>query len=153
MNPCYPEKSIKITDIIDGFASQLEDYSLLLRYTYELKTMLMEGCAEDLLEKKIKERGILLHKLTESRKLFNLCKELSDIADNSSWKLQANKVLQKVCQILDTTVSLDVDNVSLTKKYIKNITLNLEKIKEGKCFLSTLGKHVDNTPSFVNICG
>lgn len=153
MNPRCPKKTNEINFIVDSFAKQLQDYSLLQRYTCELKTMLTDGYTEDSLKKLIKERGLLIDKLTESRKHFDLFKEFSDITDNVKWKSEANDLLQKIRQLLDTTVSLDADNIALTKECIKDITLNLEKIKEGKYFVSTLGKHIDNTPSFINICG
>lgn len=147
-----PQKTKELGDIQDLFISQLEDYNLLLHYTCELKKMLAEGCDEDSLWEKIKGRGLLIEKLTVSKKHFDSLKEYPDIADNEQ-KLQINGLLQKIRQLLDATVSLDTENVALMKHRIKEITLNLEKIKEGKCFMSNLKKHNNNTPSFVDVCG
>ncbi|GAN35059.1 MAG: hypothetical protein DYG83_13630 [Candidatus Brocadia sp. AMX2] len=152
-NSYCPGKSKEIKDIIKVLATHLEDYHLLFRYTHELKTMLTKGCAEDFLENIIKERGLLIDKLVASKKYFDSLKEFPDIVDNSEWKLQTNELLQKIRQLLDATVSLDAENVFLMKQCIKDITLNLEKIKEGKYFISNLGKHINNTPFFVDVCG
>lgn len=153
MNPYCPKKSNELEYIIDIFASYLEDYHLLFHYTSELKIMLTKAYAEDSLEKIIKERGLLIDKLTTSKKYFDSLKEFSDIADNSERKLQINELVQKIWQLLDATVSLDVENISLMKQCIKDVTLSLEKIKEGMYFVSNLGKHTDNKPSFVDVCG
>jgi hypothetical protein len=147
------KKSKEVKDIVDILARQVEDYRLLFRYTCKLKILLTKGCAEDSLEKMIKERGLLIDKLISSKKCFDFLKEYPDIADNSKWKSQTNELLQKIQKLLDATVSLDAENVFLMKQCMKGITLNLEKIKEGKYFMNNLGKHIDSKPSFVDICG
>ncbi|MFN3533294.1 MAG: hypothetical protein ACK41Q_12415 [Candidatus Brocadia sp.] len=152
-NPYCSEKSREIEAIIDVLSSHLEDYRLLFHYTHELKIMLSKGYAENSLEKIIKERGFLIDKLTISKKYFDSLKKFPDIADNSEWKLQINELLQKIRQLLEAVASIDAENISLIMQCIKDVTLSLEKIKEGKYFVSNLEKHIDNTSSFIDVCG
>lgn len=146
------QQTKELVDIQELLFSQLEDYNLLLHCTCELKEMLTQGCDEDALWEKIKGRELLIEKLTVSKIHFDSFKEYHDIAGNES-KFQIKGLLQIIRQLLVATVSLDTENVALMKHRIKDITFNLEKIKEGKCFVSNLKKHNNNTPSFVDVCG
>lgn len=151
--PHRPEKLKDQEGILSILASQLEDYQLLFIYTSKLKEMLIDDCIGDSLEGIIKARGSLIDKLTTSKKYYDSLKEFSDFADNDERKLQINELIKEIRRLLDDTVSLDAENISLMKQCIKDVTLSLEKIKEGKYFISSLGKHIDNTPSFIDICG
>ncbi|MEP9412091.1 MAG: hypothetical protein HRF42_11985 [Candidatus Brocadia sp.] len=154
MNPqYYPEKLKNPEDIQSILASQVEDYQLLFIYTSKLKKMLVKDCIGNSLEEIIKVRGVLIDKLTTSKKYYDSLKEIYDFTDNDERKLQLKELAKKIRQLLEDTVSLNAENISLMKQRIKNIVLSLEKIKEGKCFISNLAKHIDNTPSFIDICG
>lgn len=142
-----------IEKTINILATQLEYHKALLRNTCEMKTMLSENCVGDLFEEKVKERGLLINNISSSKKYFDSVKECLSFADNIKWKPQANDLLQQIQQSLDATVSVNAEIVILIKQCIKEITFNLEKIQDGKHLLSDLGKHISNTPSFVDVCG
>ncbi len=150
---CCPEKSKEVKEILNIITKQAEDYHLLFIYTRKLKKMLLEECNEDSLEKIIKERGLLIDKLIASKKYLDTFKEFPHITDHSRWKLQIYTLVQNIRQLLDDIISLDAVNISLMKQCIIDITLSLEKIKEGRHFMSTMEKHIDNTPFYIDVCG
>lgn len=141
-------------EIIDTLLFYLEDHKMLLQYTKELNTILTDGCSEELIEEKIKKRGMLLDKLIVSKKYLDSVKKNLDSSDNTVWKLQIEELSQQIRQLLDTTISLDAESVSLMKQCIKDITLNLEKIQEGKHLVNNLKKYTAGTSaSLIDISG
>lgn len=153
--PNHNEKIKEVGEIIDTLILYLEGHKTLYQYTAELKKILTEDdCDEELLEEKIKERGMLLDKLISSKKYLDSVKINLDSSDNNIRKLQIEELSQQIRQLLDTTISLDEENVSFMKQRIKDITLSLEKIQEGKYLVNNLKKHTASTSvSLIDISG
>lgn len=153
-NSNYNEKIKEVGEIIDTLILYLENHKILYQYTEELKKILTEDYDEKLLEEKIKERGLLLDKLISSKKYLDSVKINLDSSDNNIWKLQVEELSQQIKQILEATVSLDAENVSLMKRRIKDITLNLEKIQDGKYLTNNLKKYTCSiSASLIDISG
>ncbi len=139
--------------IINILTELLEDYKTLFNYTREIKRTLSENYNENILEKNIIKRGLLINKITSTAKYYNTIKGCSNFADNIKWKARANEVLQEIQQLLDNTILLDNGIASIIKQRIRDVTFDLEKIQEGKHFVDSLKKHFNVTPSFIDICG
>ncbi len=140
------EKAIEILTI------QLKYYKELFVHTGALKDMLVKDCNEDILSKKMEERGLLIDKIISSKKYYDSIKECADSADNKV-KACTDKLLQEIQQILNSIVISDAENIALIKNYIKDITFNLEKIQESKHLVNDLKKRMSNSPVFVDVCG
>ncbi len=153
--PDYNEKiNNEGVEIIDTLILYLEDHKMLLQYTKELNKILTDGCSEELIEEKTKERGLLLDKLIPSKKYLDSVKKNLDFSDNTIWKLQIEELSQQIRQLLNTTISIDAENISFMKQRIKDITLSLEKIQEGKYLINSLKKYAASTSaSLIDISG
>lgn len=139
--------------IIDLFTTLLKDHKALLHNTHEIKRVLLEGYYENSLEENIKERRLLIDKIDSLVKYYHSIKECPDFTDNCKWKLQKSELLQQIQQLSNATAFLNDEIISLINQRIKNVTFDLEKIQEGKHLVSNLKKHVNNTPSLVDVCG
>ena len=146
------DETNNIDKVIEILTLQLKYYKELFVHTGVLKEMLMKNCNEDILSKKMEERGLLIDKIISSKKYYDSIKECTDSADNRV-KACTDKLLQEIQQILNSVVIFDTENIALIKNYIKDITFNLEKIQESKHFVNDLKKHMSNSPVFVDVCG
>ena len=146
------DETNKIDKVIEILTLQLKYYKELFVHTSVLKEMLIKDCNEEILSKKMEERGLLIDKIISSKKYYDSIKECADSADNRV-KACTDKLLQEIQQILNSVVMLDTDNIALIKNYIKDITFNLEKIQDSKHFVNDLKKHMSNSPVFVDVCG
>jgi hypothetical protein len=108
---------------------------------------------ENVLGKKMKERGLLIDKIASSAKYYHSIKTYHNFADTSNCKTQINELIHRIQKLLDSTVLLDKEIISLIRQRVEDITLNIEKNQEGKHFVSTLKKELCDTPTFVDICG
>ncbi len=142
----------KVEKVIEILTIQLKYYKELFVHTGVLKEMLMKNGNEDILSKKMEERGVLIDKIISSKKYYDSIKECADSADNKG-KACTDKLLQEIQQILNSVVILDTENIALIKNYIKDITFNLEKIQESKHFVNALKKNMSNSPVLVDVCG
>lgn len=141
------EKTLNILTIL------LEDHTTLLYFSQEIKNALSGNCEENILEKKLKERGLLIDKIASSIKYYHSIKTYHIFADTSDCKTQINELIHRIQKLLDNTVLLDKEIISLIKQRVKDIKFNLEKNQVGKHFVSNLKINLGNRPSFVDICG
>ncbi len=142
-----------IEKIINILAILLEDHTTLLYYSHEIKSALSMNYEENILGKKMKERGLLIDKIASSIKYYHSIKTYYNFADTNNCKTQINKLIHRIQKLLDSTVLLDKEIISLIRQRVEDITLNIEKNQEGKHFVNTLKKELCDTPSFVDICG
>ena len=146
----------KINDgekIIEILTTQLKYHQELLRDTSKFKELLTENSNEDLLDKAIRERGLLIDKIASSNKYYYSIKESCRFADNSNWKTSMDELLQNIRQLWNSTVIINADNIALIRDHIKEITSNLEKIQEGKHLVNNEKKCIEILPSLVDVCG
>ena len=143
----YIEKIINILTIL------FEDHTTLLYFSQEIKNALSGNCEENILEKKLKERGLLIDKIASSIKYYHSIKTYHNFADTSNCKTQINELIHRIQKLLDSTVLIDKEIMSLIRQRVEDITSNIKINQEGKHFVSTLKKELCNTPSFVDICG
>jgi hypothetical protein len=146
------DETNNVEKIIETLTLQLKYYKELFDHTGVLKEMLVKNCNEDILSKKMEERGLLIDKIIASKKYYDSIKECADSADNKV-KACADKLLQEIQQTLNSVVISDSENIALIKNHIKDITFNLEKIQESKHFVNDLKKRTSNSAVFVDICG
>ena len=146
------DETNNIEKVIEILTLQVKYYKELFVHTSEIKEILIKNCNEDILSKRMEERGLLIDKIISSKKCYDSIKECADAADNKG-KACTNKLLQEIQQILNSVVIFDTENIALIKNYIKDITFNLEKIQESKHFVNDLKKHMSNSPVFVDVCG
>ena len=146
------DETNKIDKVIEILTLQLKYYKELFVHTSEIKEILIKNCNEDILSKRMEERGLLIDKIISSKKYYDSIKECADAADNKG-KACTDKLLQEIQQILNSVVVFDRENIALINNYIKDITFNLEKIQESKHFVNDLKKHMSNSPVFVDVCG
>lgn len=146
------KKTKNTENLIEILTTHLKYHEELLNYTCKLKEMLTENCDSDRMDRIIYERGLLIDRITSSKKYYDSIKESVNFTDNI-WKSNTETLLQQIRQLLNTTVTIDAENISLAKDYTKDITLNLEKIQENRHFINDLKKHHSNTPLFVDVCG
>ncbi|MBM4064122.1 MAG: hypothetical protein FJ266_00505 [Planctomycetes bacterium] len=146
------DETNNIEKVIEILTIQLKYYKELFVHTSALKDMLVKDCNEEILSKKMEERGLLIDKIISSKKYYDSIKECADSADNKI-KAYTDKLLQEIQQILNSIVIFDTENIALIKNYIKDITFNLEKIQESKHLVNDLKKRMSNSPVFVDVCG
>lgn len=146
------DETNNIEKVVEILTLHLKYYKELFVHTRVLKEMLMKNCNEDILSKRMEERGLLIDKIISSKKYYDSIKECIDSADNRV-KACTDKLLQEIRQILNSVVIFDTENIALIKNYIKDITFNLEKLLESKHFVNDLKKHMSNSPVFVDVCG
>ena len=148
----FSDETNKIEKVIETLTLQLKYYKELFVHTSVLKEMLIKDCNEDILSKKMEERGLLIDKIISSKKYYDSIKECADSADNKV-KACTDKLLQEIQQILNSIVIFDAENIALINNYIKDITFNLRKIQESKHFVNALKKNMSNSPVLVDVCG
>lgn len=146
------DETNNIEKVIEILTLQLKYYKELFVHTGVLKEMLMKNCNEDVLSRKMEERGLLIDKIISSKKYYDSIKECANYADNRV-NACTDKLLQEIQQILNSVVIFDTENIALIKNYIKDITFNLEKIQESKHLVNDLKKDMNNSPVFVDVCG
>ena len=146
------DETNNIEKVIEILTLQLKYYKELFVHTSEIKEILIKNCNEDILSKRMEERGLLIDKIISSNKYYDSIKECADAADNKG-KACTDKLLQEIQEILNSVVVFDRENIALIKNYIKDITFNLEKIQESKHFVNDLKKHMSNSQVFVDVCG
>lgn len=71
---------------------------------------------------------------------FVSIKEFFDFTDNNGWNSETNETWMQVKQELNAIVVLNEEITSLIKQQINDIVSYLEKIQEGRHFISTLKK-------------
>jgi hypothetical protein len=151
--PMITDKRNDIEHLTEVLIAQLKYHEELLQCTCELKEMVTEDYDSDRMDKIIHERGLLIDRITSSKKYYDSVKENINFADNNIGNSYTETLLQQIRHVLNTTVTLDAENISLVKEYMKDITLNLEKIQENRHFINDLKKHNSNQPLFVDVCG
>lgn len=139
--------------VIAFLGAQLEEYRELVCTTNEIKDALLEGCNVDLLSDKVDKRARLLKALTSAGKDYESMCKIDDFSDNLDLKAHANGVFKEIRVALDSIASADAEIVSLMQKHIHDITLDIEKIQEGKNFMDNLKKQTCNPPVLVDVCG
>lgn len=144
---------MNIEKIIHILTILLEDHKTLLCFSHEIKSALLENSEENILREKMKERGLMIDKITSSIKYYHSINTYHDFADNSNCEIQINELSHQIQKLLDNAILLDKEIVSLIRQRVEVITSNIEINQEGKHFVSNLKKDLCNTPSFVDICG
>lgn len=129
------------------------DSNALFKHTLEIKKALSDNISKNILEDTFKKRGLLLEKLNSSIMKFVSIKEFFDFTDNNGWNSETNETWMQVKQELNAIVVLNEEITSLIKQQINDIVSYLEKIQEGRHFISTLKKHLSPTDSLVDIFG
>lgn len=140
----------KILDMISILAL---DSNALFKHTLEIKKALSDNISKNILEDTFKKRGLLLEKVNSSIMKFVSIKEFFDFTDNNGWNSETNETWMQVKQELNAIVVLNEEITSLIKQQINDIVSYLEKIQEGRHFISTLKKHLSPTDSLVDIFG
>lgn len=140
----------KILDMISILAL---DSNALFKHTLEIKKALSDNISKNILEDTFKKRGLLLEKVNSSLMKFVSIKEFFDFTDNNGWNSETNETWMQVKQELNAIVVLNEEITSLIKQQINDIVSYLEKIQEGRHFISTLKKHLSPTDSLVDIFG
>jgi hypothetical protein len=138
---------------LEFLEEQLGEYKMLVCCTNEIKKILLEGFDEELLGQRLRARESLLKKLVSSEKGYVPIRKFNDFPDDSEVKLRANEIIREIKTVLDRVASLDNEVVSLIQKRIHDITLDIEKVKEGKCFVDNLKKQTVNSSVLVDVCG
>lgn len=146
-------KKNDIEHLTEVLIAQLKYHEELLQCACELKETFTENYNSDRMDKIIHERGLLIDRITSSKKYYDSIKETINFADNNVGNSNTETLLQQIRRVLNTTVTLDAENISLVKEHMKDITLNLEKIQENRHFINDLKKHNSNQPLFVDVCG
>lgn len=139
--------------IIDMLSILTLDSKALFNHTLEIKKALSGNVSENILEDTFKKRGLLLEKMNSSIKKFDSIKEFCDFTDNNGWNSEANETLLQIKQELNAIVVLNEEITSLIKQQISDTMSCLEKIQEGRHFISTLKEHLSPTASLVDIFG
>lgn len=129
------------------------DSNALFKHTLEIKKALSDNISKNILEDTFKKRGLLLEKVNSSIMKFVSIKEFFDFTDNNGWNSETNEIWMQVKQELNAIVVLNEEITSLIKQQINDIVSYLEKIQEGRHFISTLKKHLSPTDSLVDIFG
>lgn len=129
------------------------DSNALFKHTLEIKKALSDNISKNILEDTFKKRGLLLEKVNSSLMKFVSIKEFFDFTDNNGWNSETNETWMQVKQELNAIVVLNEEITSLIKQQINDIVSYLEKIQEGRHFISTLKKHLSPTDSLVDIFG
>lgn len=129
------------------------DSNALFKHTLEIKKALSDNISKNILEDTFKKRGLLLEKVNSSLMKFVSIKEFFDFTDNNGWNSETNEIWMQVKQELNAIVVLNEEITSLIKQQINDIVSYLEKIQEGRHFISTLKKHLSPTDSLVDIFG
>lgn len=129
------------------------DSNALFKHTLEIKKALSDNISKNILEDTFKKRGLLLEKVNSSLMKFVSIKEFFDFTDNNGWNSETNETWMQVKQELNAIVVLNEEITSLIKQQINDIVSYLEKIQEGRHFISTLKKHLSPTDPLVDIFG
>lgn len=129
------------------------DSNALFKHTLEIKKALSDNISKNILEDTFKKRGLLLEKVNSSIMKFVSIKEFFDFTDNNGWNSETNETWMQVKQELNAIVVLNEEITSLIRQQINDIMSYLEKIQEGRHFISTLKKHLSPTDSLVDIFG
>ncbi|OOP55893.1 MAG: hypothetical protein AYP45_12040 [Candidatus Brocadia carolinensis] len=116
------------------------DSNALFKHTLEIKKALSDNISKNILEDTFKKRGLLLEKVNSSIMKFVSIKEFFDFTDNNGWNSETNETWMQVKQELNAIVVLNEEITSLIKQQINDIVSYLEKIQEGRHFISTLKK-------------
>lgn len=124
--------------IIQNLTAQGDDCKLLFNNTTEFKRLLSEGCDEDVLAERLKERGILLDKLESLKEYCDSVKGYLTSIKNKEQKGMMTSMLQQIQQQLEGTLSLNTEITNLLNQCISEININLRKIREGKSLMNTL---------------
>lgn len=139
--------------ILDMISLLALDSNALFKHTLEIKKALSDNISKNILEDTFKKRGLLLEKVNSSIMKFVSIKEFFDFTDNNGWNSETNEIWMQVKQELNAIVVLNEEITSLIKQQINDIVSYLEKIQEGRHFISTLKKHLSPTDSLVDIFG
>lgn len=142
-----------IEKIINLLTILLEDHTTLLYFSHEIKSALLENCEETILGKKMKERGLIIDKIASSIKYYHFIKTNHNCVDISNCKTQTNELIHRIQKLLDNTVLLDKEIVSLIIRRVEDIKSNIEINQEGKQYVRNLKNNVCNAPSFIDIFG
>ncbi|MCF6149825.1 MAG: hypothetical protein E3K37_14315 [Candidatus Kuenenia sp.] len=143
----------KYDKIINLLETRLDECNKILRNTIELKEILQRGGGEDLLIKKMQERGVLIGKASSLNDECHSINEFIRCIDDEGKKSLFEGLIKKIQQLLNETTILDKENKLLIENKMNEITLNLEKIQESKQLTRSLNKSVNDTPSFIDVCG
>jgi hypothetical protein len=126
------------------FTKLLDNCKLIADCTTEIKNMMLKCCDEPSLEKKVKERGILLSKQIP----FNeSCKYGSVLSS------ETKVVVQQIKEILASVAAMDLEITALMKKRIQDISADIEKIHDGKSFVGNLRNQAVSASSLIDVCG
>lgn len=124
--------------IIRNLTAQGDDCKLLLNSTSEFKYLLSEGCDEDILTERLKERGTLIDKLASLKEYCDSVKGYLASIKNREQKGRMTSILQQIQQQLERTLSLNTEITNMLNQCISEINIKLRKIREGKSLMNTL---------------
>lgn len=137
-NPDCCDELKDIEGVVQNLTAQGEDCKLLLDSTSEFKNLLSEGCDEDILTGRMKERGTLIDKLASMQEYCVSVKGYIASIKNGEPKERVTSLLKQIQQQLDSTLSLNTEIVTMLNQCISEININLRKIHEGKTLMNTL---------------
>ncbi len=124
--------------IVQSLTAQGDGCKLLHDSTSEFKKLLSEGCDEDILTERLKERGTLIDKLASLKEYCDSAKGYIASIKNGEQKERITGMLQQIQQQLDSTLSLNAEITNMLNQCISEININLRKIHEGKSLMNTL---------------
>ena len=146
------DKKDDTEEMIKLLTTQLNLYKDIHGLTRELNDLLLNNSNEYIMGSKLEEREQLIETVTSLKREYESVKEWCNSADNNI-KAQRDTLLHEIQHVGNSIGMLDAENIDLIRNCIKNITISLEKIQEGKHLVSNLKKHMCNSPVFVDVCG
>jgi len=138
---------------IHTLTTHSDDCKLLLNNTTEFKRLLSEGCDEDVLAERLKERGNLLDRLASLKEYCNLVNEYLPSIKNREQKERITGIFRQIQQQLEATRVLNEEITSMLDQCIGEISINLRKIQEGKSLMHTLRDADDGLSINLDVSG
>lgn len=146
-------KKNKYDEIKNLLETRLNECDRIFRNTVELKEMLQREDGEDVIIKKMQERGVLINKASSLNKEYHEINEFIACIDDEEKKSLFKGLIKNIQRLLSETTDLDKENKLCIENKMYEITLNLEKMQEGKQLTRSLDKNINDTPSFIDVCG
>lgn len=137
-NPDCCDEPKDLEGIVQYLTTQGDGCKLLHDSTSEFKKLLSEGCDEDILTGRLKERGTLIDKLAALKEYCDSVKGYLASIKNGEQKERIIGMLKQIQQQLDNTLSLNTEIVTMLNQCISEININLRKIRESKTLMNTL---------------
>ncbi|MDR4509106.1 MAG: hypothetical protein MRJ65_12890 [Candidatus Brocadiaceae bacterium] len=138
---------------INFLSTYLKHHERLLDQTYEIKDLLLDNVDEDLLGKKVKERGALVNRIMSSEQRYVSIAKSVNVYKGFVNDAAVKALFQKIQKLLKDILCLDKEVTALVKNNVDTIHANLEKIQDSRHFVNNLKQNGDTSPVFIDIRG